>query len=197
MLDTLKNLFAPSAARTPTAGQVVRDTAAMTGNTKANALALRHGLRILNVTWEDTGRFKGSAVGPNISDMTIQVEQDGARHCMPVIRYPNFTDRSADVPLEKFFVLVGNERGEALRPVSLKDVLSDLRAYLHKPDSWAGTERSLLAERDSHALVSAQACFLPVSQAGEATFNPVLFNYQSSQGAPAVLTILALSLIHI
>ncbi|MGB3312503.1 MAG: hypothetical protein WBG32_17860 [Nodosilinea sp.] len=26
-----------------------------------------------NVTWEDTGRFYGSAVGPNISDMTIVV----------------------------------------------------------------------------------------------------------------------------
>jgi hypothetical protein len=30
-------------------------------------------LQILNLTWEDTARFKGSAVGPNISDMTIQV----------------------------------------------------------------------------------------------------------------------------
>jgi hypothetical protein len=31
------------------------------------------GLKILNITWEDTGRYKGSSVGPNISDMSIQV----------------------------------------------------------------------------------------------------------------------------
>jgi hypothetical protein len=38
--------------------------------------------------------------------------------------------------------------------------------------------------------VSAQACFLPVPQQGKATFNPVLFNYQSYSQNPAVLTIL-------
>ena len=51
---------------------------------------------------------------------------------------------------------------------------------------------SLLAEnRDSHVLVSAQACFLPIPPDGIAEFNPVLFNYQSYAGDPAVLTILA------
>jgi hypothetical protein len=40
-------------------------------------------------------------------------------------------------------------------------------------------------------LVSAQACFLPVPKEGLATFNPVLFNYQSVSGDPAVLTVLA------
>jgi hypothetical protein len=49
----------------------------------------------------------------------------------------------------------------------------------------------LLAERDSHVLVSAQACFLPIPKEGVAEFNPVLFNYQSIAGDPAVLAILA------
>ena len=40
-------------------------------------------------------------------------------------------------------------------------------------------------------LVSAQAAFLPVPKQGKATFNPVIFNYQSVSGDPAVLTILA------
>jgi hypothetical protein len=40
-------------------------------------------------------------------------------------------------------------------------------------------------------LVSAQACFLPIPKSGKATFNPVLFNYQSRKGDPAVLAILA------
>ena len=33
--------------------------------------------------------------------------------------------------------------------------------------------------------------FLPIPKSGVATFNPVLFNYQSYPGDPAVLTILA------
>jgi hypothetical protein len=40
-------------------------------------------------------------------------------------------------------------------------------------------------------LVSAQAVFLPIQDSGTATFNPVLFNYQSYEENPAVLTILA------
>jgi hypothetical protein len=28
------------------------------------------------VVWEDTGRFQGSSVGPNISDLTLQVRYD-------------------------------------------------------------------------------------------------------------------------
>jgi hypothetical protein len=111
---------------------------------------------------------------------------------MPVIRAPNFSDRTGDVPMDLLSVMVGNEKGEGLRRVRLRDVLSDLRSYLHDSSSWAGTGRSLLApKRDSHVLVSPQACFLPIPEGGEAKFNPVLFNYQSSQGAPAVLTLLA------
>jgi hypothetical protein len=48
----------------------------------------------------------------------------------------------------------------------------------------------MLAPRDSHFLVSAQAVFLPIPKSGKAQFNPVLFNYQSAPGSPAVLTIL-------
>ncbi|WOD37901.1 hypothetical protein [Nodosilinea sp. E11] len=186
--------------------QVIERTQAMVSDPIARQLAEALELTILNVTWEDTGRFYGSAVGPNISDMTIQVQQqdpDTGRHqlhLMPVIRHPNFADLSADVPLDKFAVLVGNEQGRELRRVPLAEVLGDLRSYLHTPQSWAGrgqfpsgdASRSLLVpQRDSHVLVSAQACFLPIPQAGVATFNPVLFNYQSRPGDPAVLTILA------
>ena len=40
----------------------------------ADRLAGKYGLNILNVTWEDTGRYQNSSVGPNISDVTIQVQ---------------------------------------------------------------------------------------------------------------------------
>ncbi|CAN5839234.1 hypothetical protein BH23CYA1_BH23CYA1_06550 [soil metagenome] len=182
-------------------GQVIDRTKAMIRDSEAQSLAAEHGLQILDVTWEDTGRYDNSAVGPNISDMTIQVEHTDPRsgeaqlHLMPVIRYPNFSDVTADVPLQRFSVLTGNEKGEAVEPVLLAEVLEDLRSHLTQPDSWlnarTGRNQSLLAERDSHVLVSAQAAFLPIPEGGEATFNPVLFNYQSYPGDPAVLTLLA------
>jgi hypothetical protein len=178
-------------------GEVIERTKSMIQDSEAQRLASAHDLQILDLTWEDTGRYDNSSVGPNISDMTIQVEHRDPRsgeaqlHLMPVIRYPNFSDLTGDVPMQRLKVLTGNEKGEDVAPVLLAEVLEDLRSYLSKPDSWAGREKSLLAERDSHVLVSAQAAFLPIPKSGEAIFNPVLFNYQSSPGDPAVLTILA------
>jgi hypothetical protein len=175
---------------------VIQKTASMVSDRTARNLAQKHGLNILNVTWEDTGRYKNSSVGPNISDMTIQVQQKDKRGnynvtCMPVIRFPNFSDKTGDISSDKFFLLVGNERGKGLKKVTLKEFLGNIRKYLSKPGSWKGGKKSMLAKRDSHMLVSAQACFLPIPKSGTAEFNPVIFNYQSYSGDPAVLTILA------
>ncbi|PPT08191.1 hypothetical protein CKA32_005358 [Geitlerinema sp. FC II] len=177
--------------------QVLDRTTSMVRDRDARAIASEYGLDIVNVMWEDTGRYANSAVGPNISDLTIQVQQHNPRsdeyelHLMPVIRYPNFSDFTADIPIDRFSLLVGNENGEDLRRVPLADVLDNLRDYLHDPNSWDGDKTSLLVKRDTHVLVSAQACFLPIPQGDKAQFNPVLFNYQSYEGDPAVLTILA------
>jgi hypothetical protein len=191
-------LFAQDeAARYDAYKSVVEKTARMTGDAQIQRLAAKHGLQVLNVTWEDTGRYKGSSVGPNISDMTIQVQLMDPRnekfslYCMPVIRFPNFEDKSADLSPDKFQLLVGNESGKDLRRVTLREFLGNIRKYLAKPGSWKGDRTSLLADRDTHVLVSAQACFLPIPKEGIAEFNPVLFNYQSYAGDPAVLTILA------
>ncbi len=176
---------------------VIQQTAGMVSNPAASVLARKYGLQILNLTWEDTGRYKKSSVGPNISDMTIQVQQkdpySGSYNLtsLPVIRFPSFSDKTADISPENFYLLAGNETGAELQRVSLRKFLTNLRHYLHEPNSWEGNKNSLLADRDSHVLVSAQACFLPIPKEGAAEFNPVLFNYQSSSEDPAVLTILA------
>ncbi|MFO0679603.1 MAG: hypothetical protein U0169_23955 [Polyangiaceae bacterium] len=153
----------------------------------------RRGLSLVNVAWEDTGRYEGSSVGPNITDLTLQVrarDRGGYESSiMPVIRFPNFSDRTGDVPVDKFFVRVGNERGGPLRSVLLADVLRDVKSFASVPDSILGSG-NLMAARDSHWLVSAQAVFLPIPKSGKAEFNPVLFNYPSRPGAPAVLSIL-------
>jgi hypothetical protein len=177
--------------------EVIGQTARMVGDAGSQAIASTYGLNILNVTWEDTGRYKGSSVGPNISDMTIQVQQQDpvtgrySLTCMPVIRYPNFEDVSADISPERFYLLVGNEKGKGLKRITLTRYLQNIRKYMTRPGSWKGSWSSMLAKRDSHVLVSAQACFLPVPKGGKAEFNPVIFNYQSYEGDPAVLTILA------
>ncbi|HEY6101018.1 MAG TPA: hypothetical protein VIW03_16395, partial [Anaeromyxobacter sp.] len=174
---------------------VVGRVAGMTGDPRARELASRHGLQLLNVLWEDTGRFQGSSVGPNISDVTIEVVSgDGAGRklaLMPVLRFPNFTDRTADVRLDRIFLRVGNERKDGEEKViTLRDFLADPGRFLSFPSAGGIKTGSLLAPRDTHALVSAQAAFLPVPRQGKATFHPVIFNYQSTAGSPAVLTLL-------
>lgn len=164
----------------------------MVWDSSIQSMVQRQGLNVVNVTWEDTGRDKGSSVGPNISDMTIGIrDPSGALHPMPVVRFDNFSDKTADVSTSNFFLRVGNERGAALHNISLSQFLQSPTSYLHYPSSWANPLRSLWASRDSHVLVSAQACFLPIPREGNATFTPVLYNYQSYPGNPAVLTITA------
>jgi hypothetical protein len=182
---------APAPAIDRSHAQTITRTASMVHDGGARSLAKKHGLEVLDLTWEDAGRYKGSCVGPNISDMTIQVAHADNVTCMPVIRYPNFSDKTADISIDDIQLRVGNERDRALRNVSLRDYLRDLRKHLTDGASWTGKETSLLAPREKDVLVSAQACFLPVPARDAATFNPVLFNYQSYAGAPAVLAIVA------
>lgn len=175
-------------------GKTVAAVAGMVSDSDLQRRVSQRRLSVVNVMWEDTGRAQGSSLGPNISDLSLQVRRKDETGqfqsaVMPVIRFPNFTDRTGDVPADRFFVRVGNERSGSLRSVPLTDVLKDLKGFSTRPDSILGSG-NLLAPRDSHFLVSAQAVFLPIPKTGKAEFNPVLFNYQSAPGSPAVLSIL-------
>ena len=116
LLAILAVLAAPRAVRVY--NDVVNSVANMTWDSEVVSMAGRYGLDVVNVTWEDTGRYYGSCWGPNISDLTIQVHHtdpltgDTLLTCMPVIRYPNFYDLSADLDPDEFYLLVGNERGD-------------------------------------------------------------------------------------
>jgi len=174
---------------------MVQRVADMVGNERAYNAVSAYGLQLINVLWEDTGRWEGSSVGPNISDVTIEVEgwRKGKAHrtyLMPVMRHDNFTDKTADVKLDKILIPVGNHDGSPLHLVTLKELLASPGQYLSHADKGKIRNGSLLAKRDTHALVSAQHAFLPVPKEGKATFWPVIFNYQSTKKNPAVLTIL-------
>ena len=189
----LAALLTASAVAPP--GSSVDRVAGLVSDPAAQRLAADRGLQFVNVLWEDTGRFQGSSVGPNISDVTIEVvDGEGGRRrqaLMPVLRFPNFADRTADVKLDKVWVRTGNQQdGAREQVVTLRDLLAAPERYLSLPRQGTIKGGTLLAPRDSHALVSAQAAFLPVPRGAKATFHPVIFNYQSTAGHPAVLSIL-------
>ena len=162
----------------------------MVTNTNAINLASKYGLNIVYASWEDNARNKESSWGPCISDMTLQVGE----RMMPVIRQPNYTDLTWDVPMDKIPLVVGNESDDPLYQVNLKDYLKDVRSFLTKPNSWKGKEKSLYCEaRDNQVIMSSQACFLPVPTSSECKFNVALMNYQSTYNNPAVLVIVATS----
>lgn len=129
---------------------------------KNNVLAESYGLKINKITWEDCARTKGSCWGPNISDLTLDVGGTS----MNMIRRPNFADITCDVSEENFKVTIGNEDGQELTRISLKEYVRSISS-----DLWD--------TRDSELLVSAQCCMLPLTE-GEVEFCPKMYNYQSS-----------------
>jgi hypothetical protein len=86
-----------------------------------------HGLDVVYVFWDDTGRSGGSSEGSRISDGTIQLARpmpeidEHSQSLMPVIGYRNFSDQIGDVVIDKFYVLVGNEAGDGQRAVTLQE----------------------------------------------------------------------------
>ena len=143
--------------------ETVRRTAAMVSDAEAVKLAQKHGLQVLNLTWEDTGRFKNSAVGPNISDMTIQVQYrdpdaGGAQlACMPVIRHPNFSDLTGDVALDQFGGGLRFDQGYATLAAPAVILGGRLAAGRGKSgkrsSSQAKTSRGLVPKKRSAAVV--------------------------------------------
>lgn len=176
--------------------RIVSRVADMVNDDRAYSVAGTVGLNLINVLWEDTGRWEGSSVGPNISDVTIEVEgyrkgKTARTYLMPVMRHDNFTDKTADIQIDKILVPVGNQTPNGkLELVSLKELLENPEQYMSVHDKGKIKGATLLAKRDTHVLVSAQHAFLPVPKEGQATFWPVIFNYQSTKKNPAVLTIL-------
>jgi hypothetical protein len=175
--------------------QMVASVSNMVSDSDAAQMVAAKGLDLVNVMWEDTGRYEGSSVGPNISDVTIEVQgsnEHGERrtYLMPVIRYNDFSDKTADVAIDHIYLPVGNADGGKLKTITLQHFLSDPLRYLSLPHKGGIKGGSLLAKRDTHALVSAQHAFLPIPKDGKATFWPVIFNYVSSEKNPGVLTLL-------
>lgn len=170
-------------------------------------IARKYELDIQPISWEDTARFKNSCWGPNISDMTLSLSQGANKdeRLLPMIRAPNFADKTSDMAIEKFSVTVGNERpssslsSSTVQRITLQDYLTNAPKYLSSDKNINGIVdgintkvKSLYLERDKNILTSAQFCILPLSK-GKCEFNVSLYNYQSTKENPAVLVIVASS----
>ncbi|EQC37391.1 hypothetical protein SDRG_04995 [Saprolegnia diclina VS20] len=176
------SFYPPSPAFGRPKSAAVTRVASMTSDAAARRWANDNGLAIMNVSWEDAARNKNSAYGPCISDMTLVVENTW----MPVLRVPNFSDPIMSIPTSKIMVTVGNEspHNVPLTKISLHEYLDNIHKYTE-------LERSLYAPAHDHqALVSTQACFLPIEEAtGKAEFHVGLTNYQARENDPAVLVL--------
>lgn len=62
-------------------------------------------------------------------DMTLVVEGSRRDYQMPIIRYPNYTDLTWDVAMEKIPIVVGNEVNGPLHTINLKEYLEVLHSF--------------------------------------------------------------------
>ena len=107
---------------------------------------------------------------------------------MPVIRKPNFSDITCDIPLENFKVPVGNEKGSNdLQSIPLSEYLENFSKY-----NMTKGNINLLDKRDKEILGSVQYCVLPLKD-GECEFNVNVYNYQTTAEDPAVMFVVASS----
>ena len=147
---------------------VINNVKKMAWDAKANQIANGQSLSINTVSYEDCARNKFSVWGPCISDMTLQVNDQR----MPVIREPNYTDKTWDVETDKIPLVVGNHDtnpGAQLKTVSLRDYLENFNDYMSAPPT-NNKKINLLAndmfakQTDKHVVMSSQCCFLPIEK---------------------------------
>lgn len=145
----------------------------------------RHKLNIGFIKWEDTARTKGSSWGPNISDVTLDVDGQS----FPIIGTENFKDPTFDMPIARFSANVGNEKlcavgGEGpMQRIPFKQYLENLSEYVSST-----IKGSMYLPRDEKILTSAQSCVLPLHD-GKVSFNVRIHNYQYDSEDPAVLVV--------
>jgi len=56
--------------------------------------------------------------------MTLRLDKESI--LLPVIRYPSFSDKTADLPIEQFKISIGNEKGLTPSKIQLKTYLQNI-----------------------------------------------------------------------
>lgn len=158
----------------------------MTMNTSVHRLLQEHNLRMVKVSWDDIDRDFNSCVGNNITDMTLVVNNTR----MPIIRPPNYTDITEDLPSDQLSGLrVGNENGSPLTCVTLEHYLKNISKYTNQRHT-----QNLWASRDATLLTRSQCCVLPCERKKSTQFCVELHNYRSTKQPTGILAIVVSNL---
>ena len=158
-------------------------------NREITNLLKEYDLVCQDIHWSDNARNPGSCWGPNITDQTLEISFKNHIHRLPAIRYPNFTDKTSDVDINKIWLPTGNHKPQSnLVMTPLISILENPSVFMTNPEPVASMYNK---ERDSHVLVSAQVCFLPLPATGAIEFAVSCYAYQSSKKNPAQLVILS------
>lgn len=180
--------------------------ASLVRNRNIDAKLKKKKLCITTVAYEDSARNKFSILGPNISDMSLSVCNSDAFFngdmVSPIIRRPNYSDHTVDIPLDMFYIPVGNETGGQLKMVTLREFLHDISVYTDNSNHTnlllstleEGETKNPEEKEDKVILCSTQCCILPCTKEGDTDFNVQLYNYQSTTHDPAVMTIMVSNL---
>eukprot|EP01083_Nonionella_stella_P081541 224657_1 len=175
---------------------IVKVTNMVSYDSNASILAKKAGLAINYLSWEDCARDKGSCWGPCISDMSLCVNNS----CMPVIRKPNYSDVTWDVKMSSVPIVIGNQSSDVKttqQTISLTDYLCNFSDFMsndyYKTSNKQIDLTSQKENKDSHVIMTSQACFLPIEAGEETKFNIALFNYQSKPRNPSCLVIVSTS----
>lgn len=152
----------------------------LVNSTRFQQLLQQFDLVVQNVSWKNTVKIKGSSWGNNISDTTLYISDVHGSQMVPVIRKPNFTYNTADMPIEKFSCNVNGHQ------MSLADYLDNLDQYTKK----TGRLKNIRIPRDKIILTTTQTCILPFGDE-EIEFQPYIYNRNSKKNDPRLLVIMS------
>lgn len=146
-------------------------------------------LKILKTIWSDPARYKNSCWGPLIFDFSL-ASKDGL---FPMIRGSNFSDYTVDIPIDKFFAVVGNELprpdnvSSTLLQIPIARYLEDISKFTNLIVTSNGG--SLLAPRDTHILTACQTNVIKLVKGESTDFHVRVFNYQAWSKDACCLTV--------
>jgi len=176
-------------SRSSVSDALVREVASIHTNEQACEHAKKHGLSITSIQWTDVSRYKDmfgnniSCWGNNITDACLRLSNHSIN--LPVIRFPNFVDKSVVLPISDAHFKLVSTRGEIGLLDYLKTGIKDS----------TGNVVDLSCELDTKhgVLTSAQQSILPLEN-GTCEFNSYVFNYQTYDPSnPGLLFILSTS----
>jgi hypothetical protein len=142
------------------------------------------GYQVTQISWNDSKRYQGSSVGPNITDARLRGKYG---ENFFVLRPENFDEKIGKVKMSDIALIVGNENVESeLSPVTLKTYLSNFAKYAsYATDDQVLKGYSSLIENPSEEVgIRFQAVFLKTKDRSESIeFYPETMNYQTKSVA--------------